>query len=363
MTDKKLTSPIPKDTLEVHNLQIENINLLLNKYLNFCIIDKEYQIKELLEPSKVKQVNFLPIIKNGKNFELALKRTNKYILKYTKYIIQKNFEKNIKTYREKLLNPKKTKEINKFLEKIHKRQKKICDSEILLTTKSRLVIGLGLENVLETSLKLHYIYGIPYIPASAIKGVLKAYRIWKLADWNIYKFFVVENLIENYEIKKFNKLKKGLIENLKEKNFDKKFKEIDSELSKEDIKKIRQKTIDFIDSISKKEIEKIVEIFGNQKQKGKLIFLDAYTEKFEGFDIDIVNSHFPEYYDENKNAPPEDWQNPIPITFLTIPESTTFRFYFKNSNVYDSCLEHDLKEAFLNIGIGAKTSLGYGILV
>jgi len=73
-----------------------------------------------------------------------------------------------------------------------------------------------------------------------------------------------------------------------------------------------------------------------------------------------MNPHFPEYYEGDK--PPADWQNPNPITFLAIPKGTTFKFFFKNVNVYDGDLEKNLKEAFKNIGIGGKTSLGYGIL-
>lgn len=39
----------------------------------------------------------------------------------------------------------------------------------------RLAIGLGNESVYETSITLHHIYGIPYIPASAIKGITHHY--------------------------------------------------------------------------------------------------------------------------------------------------------------------------------------------
>jgi len=105
---------------------------------------------------------------------------------------------------------------------------------------------------------------------------------------------------------------------------------------------------------------KIIEIFGNQQQKGKLIFLDAYPNNFEGFDIDIMNNHFPNYYEGNE--PPADWQNPNPITFLAIPVNTGFIFYFKNSSVYDGNLKEDLKSAFETIGIGGKTASGYGLL-
>src|SRR5690348_13694917 len=37
--------------------------------------------------------------------------------------------------------------------------------------KGRMVVGLGSESVLETSICLHRTYGVPYIPGSALKGL------------------------------------------------------------------------------------------------------------------------------------------------------------------------------------------------
>ncbi len=42
-------------------------------------------------------------------------------------------------------------------------------------TASRLIIGLGGENVTETGLTLHHTYGLPYLPGSALKGVAAHY--------------------------------------------------------------------------------------------------------------------------------------------------------------------------------------------
>src|SRR6266702_2303534 len=44
-----------------------------------------------------------------------------------------------------------------------------------LTLDWRMVVGLGGETVLETDLTLHHLYGIPYIPGSALKGLTRAY--------------------------------------------------------------------------------------------------------------------------------------------------------------------------------------------
>src|SRR5690348_10448730 len=43
------------------------------------------------------------------------------------------------------------------------------------TTAWRMVVGLGGETVLETDLTLHHLYGIPFIPGSALKGLTRSY--------------------------------------------------------------------------------------------------------------------------------------------------------------------------------------------
>jgi len=46
---------------------------------------------------------------------------------------------------------------------------------VTLRAASRVVVGLGAESVLETSIRLHRIYGFPIIPGSALKGLARAY--------------------------------------------------------------------------------------------------------------------------------------------------------------------------------------------
>jgi len=382
MSDKKqirLTSPIPNDTkeaLKLHNWQIDNIALLLNKYLDFLKIfeledkknNKRLILHSVLKNTAIKNISFFPVIsyeqlpKNKENdFLTRILDKNKDIGNLSSNF-KNNLKEGLKQYRKFLLNGIKKGKIYNLLQKIHKRQKEIADSkeDIKLTTQTRLVVGLGSGSVLETSIKLHHIYGVPYIPASAIKGVLRAYRIWKLAEWDGYKFVILEEFIENHKDKGFEKLKSSLIEKLNSGKFDKKLKNIDETLKDDDFKKMKTDLIEYIKNLDKKEeIKKIVETFGNQQQKGKLIILDAYPTNFEGFDIDIMNPHFPDYYD--KDEPPADWQNPNPITFLTIPAGTKFKFFFKNVDIYDGNLKEDLQKAFKNIGIGGKTALGYGL--
>ncbi|MEM3366429.1 MAG: type III-B CRISPR module RAMP protein Cmr6 [Candidatus Methanomethyliaceae archaeon] len=103
------------------------------------------------------------------------------------------------------------------------------------------------------------------------------------------------------------------------------------------------------------------EIFGNQESSGKVIFFDALpiieSEK-DFLVLDIMNVHYPDYYQNEKE--PGDWMNPNPIFFLAV-EGLKYRFTVasKDRKLVENALEL-LKIALREIGIGAKTSAGYG---
>jgi len=191
-----------------------------------------------------------------------------------------------------------------------------------LSLSWRLVIGLGASHPQETSMTLHHIYGIPYIPGSAIKGVTRHWAVLKFADTDRKGNEKLEDTIKRIS---------GALESGNDLNIE-------------------------VDKISFKDL---IEIFGTQKQQGKVIFFDAYPVGEIKLKVDIMNPHYPKYYSEGQ--PPADWQCPVPIKFLTV-ENTKFQFYLvsKNEDLLEKSL--DLFKKALNYhGIGAKTALGYGI--
>jgi CRISPR-associated protein Cmr6 len=233
-----------------------------------------------------------------------------------------------------------------------------------LKTASRLVVGLGAGHVLETSLTLHHIFGIPYIPASALKGIVRMVSFWEIVENN-------KNNVEDIE---------KYIKELQEQLYDK-------ELSNTDKDKILEHKL----------------LFGTQNFKGLLVFLDAYPEIQDNqqiFELDVMTPHYQGYY--TKNQVPGDWENPNPIIFLTVKKGITFCFNVlfdkyraeeilrddefpkkakeiikewidnlsKLSVGAEEILRDDefpknvknwLKDALTEFGIGAKTRLGYGI--
>lgn len=182
----------------------------------------------------------------------------------------------------------------------------------------RLLINLGAASVYETSLLFHRNYSIPYIPGSAVKGITR--------HWAIQKFA---------------------------KNSGKSPEDIDSALSKGEDLGISVDSISFVD---------LIEIFGAQDKKGKVIFFDALPilKQNKAFIVlDVMNVHYKRYY-EGKETP-GDWHNPTPVFFLAVERGTRFRFSLasKDGKIIDKTVRL-LEEALKNIGIGAKTSAGYG---
>ena len=231
------------------------------------------------------------------------------------------------------------------------------------TVDWRMVVGLGAENVHETSMTLHHIYGIPYIPGSALKGIARDAAIAELcSEAENEKPDVMDKLISMPD-----------------------FNETDTQKREEQIarhgrierqnKNIVEPEKSTIDKIIKRwpKFETAQKVFGSQKQAGKVIFFDAFPEKDVCIKLDIMNPHYPKYYSGSGDEAPTDWQNPTPIKFLTV-ENTSFDFALalnkketdQNQNKMNSdpatldLAEKWLRKALEEHGVGAKTSIGYG---
>jgi len=221
----------------------------------------------------------------------------------------------------------------------------------------RLAIGLGNASVFENSLTLHHVYGVPYIPASSVKGIIRS--------WLIQEYF-------SYD-------KDG------EKRFE--YGEGLALRDSEDFCLIFGTPSEFKVADNKSEKSRIKNQVGNPTAHiGNVVFFDAFPVNNPKVYVDIMNPHYPEYYKEGSRKPPADWQNPVPIFFLTIKD-TSFQFLFgirkgctdgeyeKLSNVSfqhpsdpemnkkgsaEKVLKELLEEALTFNGAGAKTATGYG---
>lgn len=179
--------------------------------------------------------------------------------------------------------------------------------EIKLTANWRIAIGLGNESVYENGFTFHPTYGIPYLPGTSLKGMT---RHWAVANGKDKK--LIEQIFGN---------------------------ENRPDIKTEDIR------------------------------QGRIIFFDAYPAELKESMLqpDIMNNHYPEYYEGKK--PPADWLSPRPIFFLTMKE-VEFRFLLGviprggaqeegDKKLLDTAKKW-LENALFESGIGAKTAVGYG---
>lgn len=192
----------------------------------------------------------------------------------------------------------------------------------------RFIIGLGGASVYDTGITLHHTYGIPYIPATSIKGVVRSWRILE-PDFKKDREDNEGLAIENEEFCKIF----GCPKDLSKKGFR-----------------------DYKSALKHKG--------ENAEFEGNIIFFDAFPLTVPVLKLDIMNPHYQPYYSDNDGkTPPADYFSPNPIMFLTV-EKTVFRMYFGIKKEVNKNLLDVVKEWLLNAleqrGIGAKTAVGYG---
>jgi len=186
----------------------------------------------------------------------------------------------------------------------------------IASTLGRMVINLGAESVIETSIALHHTYGTPYIPGSSLKGLAASY------------------LRQKQRILAKKQREQG-------------------EASQE-----------------YKELAAAYKIlFGDQDEAGYIIFFDAhyrpgsaiYQGQEQPLHSDIMTVHHPKYY-QGEHAP-DDKQSPIPIPFLSATGHYLVALAAPDLQHNKAWIDFTfdlLAQALLEQGIGAKTSSGYG---
>jgi CRISPR-associated protein Cmr6 len=184
-----------------------------------------------------------------------------------------------------------------------------------LLTGSGISHGTNLKGEIKLGFCFDYTTGLPYIPASSIKGTLRSVFPNSYSKGN----------------EKYKQSRISYIRNILE------FKKIEIDVNA---------------------LEK--EIFDGEGVKSiyeRDIFFDAVITKVNSKDRQFLENDFitPHY----KNV----LQNPIPIMFLKILPNVEFTFRFKLNDGAKITAQDKLnlfKTILLDIGIGAKTNVGYG---
>jgi len=104
-----------------------------------------------------------------------------------------------------------------------------------------------------------------------------------------------------------------------------------------------------------------VTVFGDTKMAGYVTFFDALPLPTNSSLLhpDIITVHHEKYYNSN-SEPPADWDDPTPVPFLSA--TGTYLIALSGPPAWAGTAFDILKHALDHVGIGAKTSSGYGRL-
>ncbi|EOX3426316.1 type III-B CRISPR module RAMP protein Cmr6 [Vibrio cholerae] len=171
----------------------------------------------------------------------------------------------------------------------------------VMTLENRLLIGLTGQGALETGCSLSRNYGMPYIPGSSVKGIVRAWANQHLAGHSdeLEQLFGTADSEQPYRV------------------------------------------------------------------SGLVTFHDAWwipdpaKKEHKPFVLDVVTTHHQAYYN-GTHAEPSDKDSPIPNHLLAVQGS--FLFVLEGEPAAIELCQTLLEKALANNGIGAKTAAGYGYM-
>jgi CRISPR-associated protein Cmr6 len=196
--------------------------------------------------------------------------------------------------------------------------------------------GLGNEHPLENGFAFLNPYGLPYLPGSGIKGVLRqAARELAGGEWGEAHGWSEDN---RYTLR----------------------------IGREDV------SFSLLDALFGREAGD----GDTEHLRGALVFWDVIPQiKGDHLAVEIMTPHQSHYYQNGEN--PHESGQPNPISFLTVPPGSGFVFHVQcnlahlarlgpdlvANDQWKTLLEAAFAHAFKWLGFGAKTAVGYGVML
>ena len=194
----------------------------------------------------------------------------------------------------------------------------------LYTAYPGVLIGTGnpheisMENAIKCGFSFDYVTGLPYIPGSSIKGMLRSY-------------FPKEGSADELEKRAY-------------------------------IKEVLKKYGVTFQTENKEKIKEVIENLKSDLFEGKDAFFDAFPMVEQNQKTKLLAS---EYITPHK----EKFKNPNPINLIKIKPGVKicFMFILNDFNFDNYFITADqklsvLKQIILDMGVGAKTNVGFGIM-
>jgi len=196
----------------------------------------------------------------------------------------------------------------------------LCGKAQIYKTQWHFVTGMGIPHPIENGFLWHPTLGVPYLPGSAVKGIVRAW----LESWG----------------------------------------------KKDDLQEQKMQLLTLFGSEDKDPLNQQVE-----NQTGSLIFFDALPTSRVTLGIDVMTPHMGDWYvqgnaikglDESSKIP-ADWHDPVPVQYLVVEEAD-FLFTIaprRKKSTTEAEIElamSALENALSWLGAGAKTAVGYGFM-
>jgi len=273
--------------------------------------------------------------------------------------------------------PEHTKKLMQALAKRSVTEESATTHCIEAKSTSPFATGLGWEHPNENGFAFLDPYGLPYLPGSGVKGVMRlaAEQLalepplppgegrgegnlqWNMADvWLMFGFDANSAIFDH-----------SSDNSMREAWLDRREQLIDEPALQQFIQasKPGHAPREFLENLEKPGFRNEIHT------QGCLRFWDVIPELADSkMEVDILNPHYGDYYHNGRT--PHDAGQPIPVFFLTVPPGSTFCFRVdllapqrlgeRQKESWKCLLKAAFDHAFDWLGFGAKTSVGYGAI-
>jgi CRISPR type III-B/RAMP module RAMP protein Cmr6 len=218
---------------------------------------------------------------------------------------------------------------------------------IIAKLEGRMAINLAEGLIQNAGICLDRLFGLPYIPGSAVKGIARHSALWNIKELN-------QDKREDALITFAKTFGFGTVETRHPKS--------DLAWALDD----RQDKLKFEQFVDRLKAE--TKAMDNSLQGG-ISFFPAYPISPDAkIVVDLTNAHYPDYY-RSQNLRDLSKENPRPNPFPVVEKGTSFSFLavvngtgFQHSNPSGllEIAKDSLSHALTRNGVGAKTAAGYG---